>query len=89
MSCSDYIRPTTFRTGIEYNGRYTKLGWKVGKINFYIRNLIWRSMTNLCLLRSCADLLSNRFCQKEIVGKSLVEFFGVASNQPNILTLYV
>ena len=89
MSYSDYIRSTTFRTGIDDNGRYTKLGRVVGKINFYIRNLIWRSMTNLCLLRSCADLLSNRFCQKEIVGKSLVEFFGVASNQPNILTLYV
>ena len=24
MSYSDYIRPTTFRTGIEYNGRYVQ-----------------------------------------------------------------
>ena len=35
MSYSDYIRPTTFRTGIEYNGRYTKLGRKVDFWNRY------------------------------------------------------
>ena len=35
MSYSDYIRLTTFRTGIEYNGRYTKLGKEVDFWNWY------------------------------------------------------
>ena len=74
---------------IPYKARYAKLGWKVGKVNFDISNFVWRSVANLRLLRSCADLFSHRMSQEKVVRKAFIYHFFVATNQSNVLTLYV
>ena len=74
---------------IPYNARYAKLGGEVWKVDFNISNLIWRGVTNLGLLRSCAYLFSDSMSQEKIVGKTLVYLFFIAVYQSNILALYV
>lgn len=71
------------------NARYAKLRRQVGKIHFNIRNLVWRGVANLCLLRPCVDLLAHRARQEKIVCKMLVECFWIARNQADILALNV
>ena len=68
MSYSDYIRSTTFRTGIDDNGRYTKLGRQVGKINFYIfkvRNWLRKSWYAY-IICECQYLSLSVRCTKKI-----------------------
>ena len=76
-------------TATHHNARYTKLRRQVGKVNFYVRNLVWGCVSDLCLLGSRANLLSHGLVQKKIVCKSFVEFLGITSNQPHVLALYV
>ena len=76
-------------TATHYNARYAKLRRQVGKVNFYVRNLVWGCVSDLCLLGSCANLFSYRLSQKKVVCKTFVEFLGIASNQPHVLALYV
>ena len=71
------------------NARYAKLCRQVGKENFHVRNLIGRGVPNLRLLRPRADLFSYGAREKQVIGKGLIKFLGIASNQPHILALYV
>ena len=76
-------------TATHHNARYAKLRWHVWDMNLYICNLVWRGMANLRLLRTSTDLFAHGMCEKQVIGKGLIQFFGVASNQPNVLALYV
>ena len=71
------------------NARYAKLRRQVGKVNFHVRNLIGRGVANLRLLRPCANLFAHGTSEKQVIGKNLIKFLGIASNQPYILALYV
>ena len=79
MNCSDYIRPTTFRTGIEYNGRYTKLSRKVGKVNLDVSKIIkakeFLNSTTLLIKHQC-----HIFFQKVIQIFDIQQFFIAALN---------
>ena len=74
---------------LAHNARYAKLRRQVGDENFDVRNLVRRGMANLRLLRTRTDLFAHGMSEKQVIGKGLVQFIGVTSNQPHILALYV
>jgi len=55
-----------------HNARYAKLRGHVWDMNLDISNLVWRGMTNLRLLRTSADLFTNRMGEKQVIGKGLI-----------------
>ena len=84
MSYSDHIRSTTFRTGIEYNGRYTKLGWKVGKIEFIIKKPLYIASRHFCTFARFEVIFDKVIRCKEIVQILWNAFFWICSYAQNI-----
>ncbi len=55
-----------------HNARYAKLCRQVWDVDFDIRNLVWRGMANLSLLRTRTDLFAHGMSEKQVIGKGLV-----------------
>ena len=84
MSYSDYIRSTTFRTGIDDNGRYTKLGRVVRKIKFIIKKPLYIASRHFCTFARFEVIFDKVVSCKEIVQILWNAFFGICSYTQNI-----